>query len=224
MPRAMPRLDAELKQEADLAVSLCLAGELAATGTAAIRREWTLTRLEALYELAFLRVFINWEICLESLLCRSMCGYESSQGMETVIPIAGATLRNGYYPTLGDAEAAILGGQPFKLWHDPVKVIARCNQHIEPNSPARPQCIGLQASILGSAITKLTNYGAVRHRIAHGQQDARTKFDAACRVIAGRTYPRSSPGKFLRDKTGNPPRSHLEIIAAELVGLAGQMV
>lgn len=68
MPRRMPRFDRTLSNQAQSAIGIVKAGEIAhVSGGLAIRREWNLVRLEALYELAFLRVFAAWEACLEAV-------------------------------------------------------------------------------------------------------------------------------------------------------------
>src|ERR1700691_3145933 len=114
MPRRMPAFDRVLQNHADSAIAIVRAGELAhAAGSLAIRKEWAATKLEALYELAFLRVFAAWEMCLESVFFRSLCGYASAVGQETLV--AGSYFRN-----LAAAEASILTPRrPFLLWHDP---------------------------------------------------------------------------------------------------------
>ena len=178
--------------------------------------EWSLTQLEALYELAYLRIFAEWETCLESVFYRSLCGYASRHGIET--PVSGK-----YYRTVLDAETAVLGGQPYRLWHSPTQIIKRCQQHFVSASVGG---LGIQESVIASAIARLTDFANIRHRIVHNQTNARRKFDAATLNIAGRTYPASRPGKFLRDTAALAPTSQkwLEVLVNELVGLAAQMV
>src|SRR5437867_174062 len=122
MPRHMPRFDLGLLAQAQLAIGIARAGEIVrATAGLVGRTQWTISRLEALYELAYLRVFAAWETCLESLLCRSLCGYASSAGQETLVPgVLPAGVAGPYFPTLAAAEKFVLGTAPFKLWHNPV--------------------------------------------------------------------------------------------------------
>jgi hypothetical protein len=216
MPRRMPRFDLELQAQSQLAIAIVRAGEIArASGERNVRDEWSAVRIEALYELAYLRVFSAWETFLESVFYRSLCGYASSAGQETLV--AGA-----YYASIAAAEAAVLGGQAYTLWHDPNKVIRRCQRFIRTGAPG---CIGLQESTIASNATRLQELAAVRHRIVHDQADAKRKFDAASASIAGRTYPASRPGKFLRDRDATPlAQRWLDVTIGELLALARQMV
>ena len=79
----MPRFDRALHNQAQSAIAIVRAGEIAhVSGGAAIRKEWSVVKLEALYELAYLRVFAAWEMCLEAVFYRSLCGYASAAGQE----------------------------------------------------------------------------------------------------------------------------------------------
>lgn len=216
MPRPMPRYDLQLRAQSTVIQQIVVAGEVSRDRWSSGRRYWTRSNLESLYELAYMRVFGFWEITLEAALLRSVCGYASRYGQETVTP--------GYCPSLHLAKCTVYGtnrhGQtrPFLLWHDPSDVIARCNRHITS---------GKQASALASFKTLLEHYGAIRHRIAHDhQQDARSKFDSACLAIAGRTYHGSRAGSLLREwnPVSNPPERRLDTIINHLVGLTSQFV
>jgi hypothetical protein len=212
----MPRFDLELKSFADAAIGIVRSGEaMRHINVPAARAEWSLNKLEALHELAFLRAFAAWEACLEAIFLRSLCGYSSRVGQEQLI--VGA-----YYPTLAAAMTAASGGQPFMLWHSTWKIINRCQNHIR----SGPGLHALQENTIASHQARLNEFGAVRHRIVHvHQHDAKNKFDAATLSMAARTYPLSRPGKFLRDNNGAfPPRKWLDVITDELVGLTSQMV
>jgi hypothetical protein len=216
MPRRMPRFDNLLSMQAQSAVAIVKAGEIAhASGGPSIRKEWTVIRLEALYELAYLRVFAAWETCLESIFLRSLCGYASKAGQETLVT-------GSYFPTLSAAEAAVLSGQSYSLWHSPQKVIGRCQRFIRAGTgfPA------VQQAIISSNFTRLEDLAFTRHRVVHDQADAKNKFDAATLRIAGRAYPSSRPGRFLRDwdASTSPPQRWLDTVVAELVKFANQMV
>jgi len=212
----MPRYDQHLASHAQLATDIVKAGEIVhSTGIASLRREWKIIRLEFLYELAYLRVFSAWESCLESVFYRSLCGYAGQSGQETLV--AGT-----HYPTLAAAEAAVLGTQQYKLWHNPAQVVQRCQGFIRSGVPG---CPGLQESVISSHSARLIDLAAIRHRIVHEQKDAKNKFDAATLTFVGRTYSASRPGKFLRDWDNSPvPRRWLDVLADELVGLASQIV
>jgi hypothetical protein len=217
MPRRMPRFDRKLSNQAKLASGIVRAGEIAhITGEADIRREWNVIRLEALYELAYLRVFAAWEACLEAVFYRSLCGFASAAGQETLI-------QGGYYPNLAAAESAVLGTRSYVLWHNPQNVIDRCRRFIK---SGRPGCPSIQEITISSNLAHLFDLASTRHRIVHDQADAKRKFDMATLQIAGRTYASSRPGKFLRDwdKSTVPHQRWLDSTIAHLTKLASQIV
>jgi hypothetical protein len=212
----MPRFDSALLNNSLTALSIVSAGETSRiSGDKSIRKQWSVNKIEALYELAYLRIFAAWEIYLEAVFYRSLCGYASAAGQEQLIG-------GHYYPNLAVAEAAVLGTRPYVLWHNPQTVIDRCNRFIR----SGPGCPSVQGNVIGSDYARLIHFAATRHRIAHEQTDAKTKFDAATQYFVARTYPASRPGKFLRDfdVTKIPQQRWLEVIARELSSLLAQMV
>jgi hypothetical protein len=160
-------------------------------------------------------VFAAWEIYLEAIFYRSLCGYASAAGQEQLVT-------GSYYSNLAAAEAAVLRNNAYVLWHNPQKVIDRCRSHIR--SGTGGPCI--QELTITSIFTRLVHLASTRHRIVHDQADAKNKFNAATLHIAGRTYPASRPGKFLRDfdASKTPPQRWLEVTIAELSSLMQQMV
>lgn len=220
MPRPMPRFDLELSSHVQLATRIVQAGETVRATTGLIgRTEWTIARIESLYELAYLRIFAAWEMCQESVFFRSLCGYASTAGQETISP--GVVPSGQYFPSIAAAEQAVMGNG-FLLWHKPSHVINRCRGHFA----AGAGCPRLQETVISSHQARLLELGAIRHRIVHVHQtDAQNKFDAATVSIAGRTYPASRAGRFLRDEdNSSPPIKWLNVLASELVGLARQIV
>jgi hypothetical protein len=215
----MPRYDRHLLAQAQLAIEITRAGETVRAGGDVIGRQaWTLVRLEALYELAYLRVFAAWETVLEGVFFRSLCGYASRAGQETLVT-------GTHYPTLDAAERAVLAweGAAFLLWHNPGRAIRRCQHFIRSGAPNFP---AIQEATVNSHRTRLEYLASVRHRIVHEQKDARQKFNDATTALTGRTYAAARPGKFLRDwdRSTIPPRRWLDITINELVNLTGQMV
>jgi hypothetical protein len=213
----MPRFDKRLAALANLAAGIARAGEIARTaGDATVRKAWTLTRLEALYELAYLRVFAAWEQCLECVFYRSLCGYASAAGQETLV--SGA-----YYKTVPKAEAAILAiyNRDFLLWADPDTVIRRCKRFIKSGAPG---CPGVQEAVISANKPRLENFAAIRHRIAHDQTDAKKNFDAAALALAGKPYAASRPGKLLRDGNASTSTRWLHVAIGDLLTMAGKLV
>lgn len=223
----MPRYDVILSRQAQMAIRIVMAGEtMRRAGGDLGLTEWSISRLESLYELAFLRIFAAWEMCQEAVFFRALCGFASTAGQETLMPaVPGLPAGRPYYPTLQAAESAVLGGRRFLLWHDPNDVIRRCRRFIRSGVPG---CPALLETTVASDINRLEQLSAIRHRIVHThQQDAKDNFDDVTRSLAvGRIYDASRPGKFLRDRdsvTGVPLR-WLVALTNDLVNLAAQLV
>jgi hypothetical protein len=202
-----------------LAIAITSAGEASRKiGGKKLRREWTFERLEALYELAYLRIFAAWEMCLDAIFFRSLCGYASRLGREPLVT-------GSYFRTIAAAEAAILTPtRPYLLWHNPRKAIDRYQTYFGiPGSPIRP---GNQQTTFSANLTMLEHLCNVRHRIAHDQKDAKKKFDLLTSSLAFRIYEKSRPGKFLRDWNSSitPPQKWLTVSTDTLVSVIAQMV
>jgi hypothetical protein len=211
MPRNLPRYDQEFARSMSLAMSLTERIEQmrvgAASGSGAVVR---MSDVEFSYELAFLRIFLAWEVLLENVLVRLMCGYRHSGGQEAL------TSGGRYYKSITDAETAVLGGRLYKLWHNPRHVIERAEAFL---NRSRFEVV------LKSAESSLTHYASVRHRIAHSQKHAQREFDRATMSLAGKRYRGSRPGRFLRDwvVASNPPKRWISATSDELQGLAQQI-
>lgn len=217
MPRQMPPFAMMFIKEGTEANDLVRAGEivriLADRNTQqgkAIFDKWTVSRLEALYELAFLRVFVAWEVFLEATFYRYLCGYQSRFGQAMTV--------GGYARTIRAAESRVLKpGHAFCLWHNPQEVLKRCRHHI--NNGTHEQAIAANSA-------RLSHFANIRHRVAHGQNDAKMRFDAATMALASRRYPAARPGRFLRDwhPTMSPQSRWLTVIINELQNMASQIV
>jgi hypothetical protein len=211
MPRRLPRLDGEFTRQVSTADAYIMHLEQSRAQTVGIGSSAiTITDLEFSYELAFLRIFLGWEIFLESALLRLMCGYHHTGGQE---PLA-TGMR--YYAKIVDAELAILGGRNFRLWHNPNDVIGYARRVFYRSR---------YELVISSAFARLEHFAAIRHRIAHSQKHAQGQFDAATMALAGRRYPASRPGRFLRDWVPRtiPPTRWIFAVSQELSGLAVQI-
>jgi hypothetical protein len=212
MPRVMRALASEFSTAALKANHLAIAGETARvliTGSKGKAQPLNLDRIELLYEMAFLRLFLEWETFLEQSFLRYLCGYSGIAGTARMV-------QGGYYSNLAAAEAAVLGGKQYKLWHNPQHVINRAKGFMQQ---------GLHETVLSSNIHRLQQFAAVRHRIAHAQVHARLEFDNATMALTARRYRGAKAGRFLRDWVSGttPPQRWLEAITRELTGLAGQI-
>lgn len=209
MPRPLPRLD--LAFAANAAASLGLVQRIEAARVAGHQGDQnriTLTDVELAYELAYLRVFTAWEALLEDVFLRLMCGYTRGGVAEAMVGGAAP------YRTLALAEAAMLHGQQYVLWHKPARVIQRAQTTLA-NSNFQ--------QVIQSAQARLGQLAAIRHRIAHEQHDASVQFNTVSMAIAGKRYKASRPGRFLRDVSNNPPDRWIDTLAAELESLAAQL-
>jgi hypothetical protein len=211
MPRALPRFD--LQFAGSVAAALDLVSRIEQINAyASARRQPSLTSLqvELSYELAYLRIFIAWEVLLEQTFTRFVCGYTHSGGQE---PISGT---QRYFGTLELAERSILGNRNYILWHNPNQVISRAQAYL---TNSRYELV------ISSAQVRIGHFAAIRHRIAHAQTHAALEFDNATTALAGRRYRGARPGRFLRDRTPNaqPPRRWLNTIGSDLTTLASQI-
>lgn len=207
----MPPCDAVLSRHIDEALELVRAGEVARTATLpAVAREFYVSRLELLYEFAFLRMFVAWEVFLEDTFFRYLCGYVSRYGQATLT--AGSHFR-----TLTAAQRAVLQNRDYVLWHNPTRVVQRSASFIRQ---------GRHEIVIASSGARLEAMAAIRHRIAHGHPDAQAKFDGATMALAGKRYRASRPGRFLRDwcAATMPPTRWLRVLGDELRNLAIQVV
>jgi hypothetical protein len=207
MPRQMQRLDQVFAKQVADALSIAQAGEKARLLTAS----FSVKNLEVLYEAAFLRVFVQWEVFLEEAFLRYLCGHQSRHG------VASLAKTKAYATSLSGAKSAVLGSQSYVLWHNPFKVVKRSTEHFVK---------GRHEIVVSSAYARIEAMAHVRHRIAHGHQDARAKFEKATLMFAGRTFSAARVGRFLRDSdySVSPPRRWIDILANELSSLANQIV
>jgi len=212
MPRTMPPLDSQFGMLVDRALGLAEAGEVLfatfSVGSIA-RKELTPYRLEALHEMAFLRIFLSWESFLEESFLRLLCGYQTSSGITPALKQPPAR-------TLMDASHALLGSQPFISWTRPGEIGPRCRRYVTGGS---------HENVIQSVRARLDHFADVRNRIAHRSEYARAQFDSATIGPAGRRYRGASAGRFLREHrpSSSPPERWLSALGTELKNLAKQI-
>lgn len=211
MPRRLPLYNNVLAQHIGASLALVLRLENARViSSRQYGQSVRISDVELAYELAFLRVFLAWEVVLEEALVRLICGYHHSGGQEPLKPT------KQYFRTTSDAERALLQGRRYQLWHNPSDVMKRAALYLN-NSRYE--------IVLASAQQRLGYFAAVRHRIAHSQKDAKQQFNQATMTLSGRRYPGARPGKFLRDwnSGAQTPERWLWTTCRELDGLATQI-
>lgn len=212
MPRGMPPLASRFAREVDRALSLPRAGELihdnSPPGSVA-RSQMRPSRLEALYEMAYLRVFTAWESFLEESFLRYLCGYATRLGVSALLQPA--------CKSLADAKIAALAGRHYVSWADPGDVARRGRRLINN---------GQHESVMMSNTARLEWLAFVRHRVAHRSEYSRFRFDTATMNLAGRRYRGALPGAFLRDWNPGaiPAERWLHALSRELESLAFQIV
>ena len=209
MPRQMADLGYVFERRVEGAVDLALAGEQARVHLPPMAggSGFRIARLEYLYELAYLRMFVAWESFLEQTFYRYMCGSVSTRfGQQTMVT-------GRYFRSTAAAEAVVLGGQAYKLWHNPTHVAGRVAAFV---------INGQHEQLMNSASVRIGHMASLRHRIAHDQKDGAAKCDAATMYFAGRRYPAARPGRFLRDWDAHN-RRQLERMKDELIGLSKQI-
>lgn len=206
----MPDLRGDLISQLGESLDLVRAAEAASASMPAgsqLRRDFGAYKLHLIHELAFLRIFLAWEEFLEETFVRYMCGY-SAQG--TVENLSG-----GRFATITSARQALYGGRQYILWHDPTRNAQRCAQFVAG---------GRHEVAMHVWQPRLEHFAAIRHRVAHSQEDARVKFDQAAIRLAQRRYPRSRPGRLLRDwSTSVPPVRYLTVFARDFRTIASQI-
>ena len=212
MSRRMPDLAGELSERFDSSLRLPESLEQLRSGFRLGSREASLlhqSRLDAAYEAAYLRIFVAWEDFLESTFVRFLCGYTTATHHVASLLVAKPS-------DLTAATSVMLTGQAYFLWHNPIRVIKRSKLLFT---------LGRHETVFLSAQSRLEHFGAVRHRIAHGQADAMSKFDTATMTLCGKRYRGSNPASFLRDWdiSASPNARWIEIIAKELHALAVQI-
>ena len=179
------------------------------------RRGFNFRQIEAMYELAYLRIFAAWEVFLEESFLRLMCGFVSA-GHSHPTKAPGPR-------TIEDARLAVLGGRRFKPWHDPTVVVDRAAKFFS----SVPGVDVPHHSVVSSALALIKDFSEIRHHIAHLTDDTRTKYQAATMRLCGARFGRRA-GRFLRsehiDATTGLRSRWLDRICVDLKALASQFI
>ena len=205
MPRSTAFLAGEIRAQIDEARELIFAAEGA--GNFLYARRWYV------YEAAYLLAFSAWENLLEQTFYRFLCGYQNSSGLP---------LRNGTWTRPRDvaaAEALVLNGRQYVLWHNPAFVIGRSQGYFN-GAP--------HETVLQSALHDFEDFAAIRHYVAHRTEDTKRKFQLAATRLSGAPTIGARAGRLPRSKTIDPVSgaqvTWFERIVADLNRYAAQIV
>jgi len=139
-------------------------------------------QVEIITELAFLRIFIAWEIFLEESFIRYLVG---------------AKLPSGYSPkrfvnpsNMEVAKKIILGERrEYIKWNSASEVIARSEIYFKDGEP--------YGNVLQGATTDLDDMNVIRNRITHMSTISKDKFNNFVRRRFGHGIRGMTPGRFL---------------------------
>ena len=218
MVRDLRALVRVLEAQIDEAVQLVRAAELVRTAVPVhshARRGFSFRQIEAMYELAYLRVFASWEVFLEESFLRLMCGYQSAGVCHQTSAPAPRRIE--------DARVAVLGGRSFKPWHDPTIIVNRTAVFFVATAlPQVPHHV-----VVGSALVLIKDFSAIRHHVAHLTDDTCVKYHAATMRLCGARFGRRA-GRFLRsehvDAVSGLHSRWLDRICVDLKALASQFL
>ncbi|MGZ0008309.1 hypothetical protein [Burkholderia gladioli] len=213
MPRKLDPICDSFSAGVTKALELSSAAELvriAAPAGSQGRRLFNYSKLEAIYELTYLRIFALWEKFLEDTFHRLLCGYMTGGNVIAMAP------NQSRAPTLTAAGQRVLNGKQYVLWHNPDVVINRSKVFFI-SAP--------HESVTSSALASIKRLADFRHHIAHATPDTLQKYHQATMALVGARYG-NSVGHFLRTMTVDPVTNvqirWLHVLADQLVSLSQQ--
>jgi len=168
-------------------------------------------QIEAVYELSMLRIFMGWEVFLESAFCYYSAGFASPSGDD------GSCSLSPYASPVAAIKMA-LDGKKYFNWADPDILIRLCETHLSSSH---------FLVVLQTARNDLDAYKAIRDRVAHTSPYSRNRFLQGTQAITGSQARSDIPGKFLRAwapaQPDTPQVRWLIAIGGGLVNLAEQI-
>ena len=164
------------------------------------------------YEAAYLLTFSSWENMLEQGFFRFLCGYSNAAGVPT------KTVTWTRPKTVAAANTLLLGHRSYLMWHNPTDVINRSRRYFTG---------GPHETVLNSALADISDFAAIRHFVAHRNEDTGIKFQAAATRLSGAPVPGGRAGRLLRSQTVDTVTglqvTWLERISADLGRYASQI-
>lgn len=161
-----------------------------------------------IYELAFLRCFLAWEVFVEETFYQYILGRTAPNG----------TIYRRYLTprSMVHAKQIVRGGRPFVTWTDPGRIIDRAELFLRDGEP--------YATALGSASSDLADMVKIRNRIAHRSERASDEFLELVRRKLGSVPQGTSPGRFLRGTDTGAAANRFDTYLALLQVLSGVIV
>jgi hypothetical protein len=163
-------------------------------------------------ELAFLRVFLSWELFLEETFILYLTGKTPPRGR--------APHRFVYPPNRKGAVGIVSEGRDFAKWSTPSIVVARAERFFRDGKPFSPA--------MSHHMSALNEMRHLRNAIAHWQEKTQDKFEAVVRTRSRTgTYQKGlSVGAFLGSTvpTSNPPQSFFDDYVSKVRWLANKIV
>jgi hypothetical protein len=165
-------------------------------------------QLRQISELAFLRVFMAWEVFLEDSFTRFMCGASS---------LSGSRPKSYVRPlNIDHARDLIIGPKlRFADWSDPQVVIGRANLIFATGEPF--------ATPIKAATRELNEMRTIRNYIAHRSVYSREQFNRLVQVRLG-VARKFAPGVFLLTPSPVPLQTYLDYFSSYISTAAQQIL
>jgi hypothetical protein len=176
---------------------------------AALRNRGTpFFQLQQISELAFLRIYMAWEMLLEDSFTRFMCGASS---------LSGSRPRCYVKPRNIDHARELLIGPKLRYadWSDAQLVIERAELIF---AGGKPFALPVRA-----ALAELNDMRIIRNCIAHRSVHTRDKFNRLVQRRLG-VARKLAPGVFLLTPSPAPPQTYLDFFSLYVSTAAQQIV
>lgn len=155
-----------------------------------------------IYELAFLRCFLAWEIFLEETFYAYMLRKPAPDG---------TTYRRYVAPKNTDhAQKIIRGQRRFSAWTNSDEIVRRAELYFDSGEPF--------TSGLGTISSDLADMVTVRNRIAHRSGSAKTRFLELVRRKHGSVPQGTNAGRFLLGTEAGSSENRFKAYLGILVG------
>lgn len=165
---------------------------------------------DAIFELAFLRSYLAWEVFLEESFVLYLLGQTSPKGLTPHRYVIPRNREHALEFTLGESLRAD--------WTAVDRVIARANRFFRNGEPYN--------TVLHPMTSRLNDIKTIRNAVVHASTDSQDKFKALVRRELRHYPPRLTRGGFLVTTIPNssPPCSFLDHYLMQLLQAAENIV